>query len=90
MNTNTIANVFGLLSSNVKSQGSASRAQVVQLAGRDVANLGKTACVLTAKSGVAWVTADGIDHVLRSGETLKQPAIISSANRGGVAVEIRR
>ena len=91
MNTNTLSNAF----SQIRGFSSQAAAETFRLAGRDTLNLGSKACVVVVKTGVAWVTANGIDHVVAAGETLAlpalaHPAIVSAAGRDGVSFDIRR
>ena len=91
MNTNTLSNAF----SQIRGISSQPAGQTVRLAGRDTLNLGSQSVVIVVKTGVAWITANGIDHVLAAGQTLSlpalaHPAIVSAAGRDGVSFDIRR
>jgi len=95
MNTNTLFNAFSQIRGISSQLVATAMPQTVRMAGRDPLNLGTQSVVIVVKTGVAWITANGIDHVLAAGQTLSlpalaHPAIVSAAGRDGVSFDIRR
>jgi hypothetical protein len=91
---NTLSFVRNSFAAFVAPKPAARKTHTQPLIGATPVNLGMAACAITARHGVAWVTANGTDHVLRPGQTLRLPALalpaIASCIGGPATVEVAR
>ena len=60
---------------------------------RETARLPRACCGVTVREGVAWVTVDGRDKILRSGETAafdpgRFPAVVSALGGAPLILEV--